>query len=156
MFRALRFLLPAALALLAAPVSAQDESVPYWASIRATVVNMRVGPAETYKIEWVYKRVGLPMKVLRRKDGWRLVEDPDGARGWMLARFLSRDRSAYVIGDDQAEMRKEPNGGARMLWLIEPGVTGKLEQCEAGWCALDVDGHRGFVRQERLWGAGAP
>lgn len=142
--------------MLAAPAAAQDEDVPYWASIRATVVNMRVGPAESYKIDWVYKRVGLPLKVLRRKEGWRLVEDPDGARGWILARFLSRDRAAYVTGDQSVELRKEPGDNGRTLWLIEPGVTGKLERCEAGWCALDVDGHRGFVRQDRLWGAGEP
>ncbi len=130
--------------------------MPYWASIRATVVNMRVGPAESYKIDWVYRRVGLPVKVLRRKEGWRLVEDPDGARGWVLARFLSRERSGYVAGDRQAELRKEPGASSRTLWLIEPGVSGKLERCEAGWCLFDVGGHRGYIRQDRLWGAGEP
>lgn len=156
MLRALRILVPAVLVMFAVPAAAQDDEVPYWASIRATVVNMRVGPAESYKIDWVYKRVGLPLRVLRRKEGWRLVEDPDGARGWVLARFLSRDRGAYVIGNDQAELRKEPKANAPTLWLMEPGVTGKLERCEAGWCSLDVSGHRGFVRQDRLWGAGEP
>ncbi|RYD84693.1 MAG: hypothetical protein EOP61_39775 [Sphingomonadales bacterium] len=156
MLRALRILIPAVLVMFAVPAAAQDDEVPYWASIRATVVNMRVGPAESYKIDWVYKRVGLPLRVLRRKEGWRLVEDPDGARGWLLARFLSRDRGAYVIGNGQAELRKEPKANAQTLWLMEPGVTGKLERCEAGWCTLDVGGHRGFVRQDRLWGAGEP
>lgn len=156
MFSAFRFLLPVVIAVVATPVAAQDDEVPYWASIRATVVNMRVGPAESYKIDWVYKRVGLPLKVLRRKEGWRLVEDPDGARGWILARFLSRDRTAYVLGDHQTELRKEPSSSSPTLWLIEPGVTGKLDRCEAGWCAFDVDRHRGFVRQDRLWGAGDP
>ena len=37
---------------------------------------------------------GLPMKVLRMIGGWRLVEDIDGARGWMLAQFLTRTRTA--------------------------------------------------------------
>lgn len=74
----------AAIALLAAPALAQDGEVPYWASIRASEVNMRVGPAESYRIDWVYRRAGLPMKVVRRQEGWRLVEDPDGTSGWIL------------------------------------------------------------------------
>jgi SH3-like domain-containing protein len=87
-FRSLAIL---GLLAVAAPARAADnEDVPYWASLRANEVNLRVGPAETYRIAWVYRREGLPMKVLRRMDGWRLVEDPDGARGWMLARFLTR------------------------------------------------------------------
>ncbi|MCB2049307.1 MAG: hypothetical protein KDE32_13940 [Novosphingobium sp.] len=144
------------LALLPAPAMAQGEEVPYWASIRASVVNMRVGPAESYKIDWVYKRVGLPLKVVRRQEGWRLVEDPDGTKGWMLGRFLTLDRSAIVIGDGPAEMRAEGNENARLRWRLESGVTGKLGDCDDGWCQFDVDGHRGFVREDRLWGAGEP
>ncbi len=130
--------------------------MPYWASLRADEVNMRVGPAESYKIDWVYRRTGLPLKVVRRQEGWRLVEDEGGARGWMLSRFLSRDRSAIVTGRGEAEMRAEPSGTAELRWRLEPGVTGKLGSCEAGWCAFDVAGRKGFVPEDRLWGAGEP
>lgn len=155
-----RFRMVAALVLLAASapaLAADDEEVPYWASLRADEVNLRVGPAETYRIAWVYRRAGLPMKVLRRMEGWRLVEDPEGARGWMLARFLKRDRGAIVKGQGLAEMRDKGDGGARLLWRLEPGVTGHLGDCDEGWCRLDLGGGRmGYVRQDRLWGAGAP
>jgi SH3-like domain-containing protein len=92
------------LASIGAPAMAADD-VPYWASIRASEVNMRVGPGEDYRIKWTYRRQSLPMKVVRIKEGWRLVEDPDGAQGWMLARFLSRERAAYVRGKGLADMR---------------------------------------------------
>jgi SH3-like domain-containing protein len=143
-------------ALLAAPASAADDDVPYWASIRATVVNMRVGPGEDYQIKWTYRRQSLPMKVVRTMEGWRLVEDPDGAQGWMLGRFLSRERSAYVRGKGLAEMRESGSANARLLWRLEPGNVGLLGDCEHGWCRPDVRGHVGFVRQDRLWGAGEP
>jgi SH3-like domain-containing protein len=143
-------------ALLAGPASAADDEVPYWASIRATVVNMRVGPGEDYQIKWTYKRQSLPMKVVRTMEGWRLVEDPDGAQGWMLARFLSRDRSAYVRGKGLVDMRESGSPTARLLWRVEPGNVGLLGKCDAGWCRLDIRGHVGFVRQDRLWGAGEP
>ena len=156
----LRFRTFAILALLATATpafAADDEEVPYWASLRADKVNLRVGPAETYRIAWIYRRTGLPMKVLRRMEGWRLVQDPDGTRGWMLARFLKRDRGAIVIGKGLADMREKADGGSRLLWRLESGISGKLGDCEEGWCRLDTGGgHAGYVAQSRLWGVGAP
>jgi SH3-like domain-containing protein len=143
-------------ALSASPAQAQDRDVPYWASLRVDEVNMRVGPAETYKIDWVYRRNGLPLKVVRRQEGWRLVEDEGGTRGWMVSRYLSRDRAAIVVGRGNAEMRSEPSAGAQLRWRLAPGVSGKLGKCEAGWCQLDVAGRKGYVPEERLWGAGEP
>ena len=152
----MRRLLPIVLICLAVPASAQDREVPYWATLRAEQVNMRVGPSEAYPIDWVYRRPGLPVKVLRVNQGWRLVEDPDGESGWIVARLLDPDRGAIVVGDGLAEMRAAPEAGAKVLWRAEPGVTGELGDCEAGWCELDVAGREGWVRAERLWGAGKP
>ena len=40
---------------------------------------------------------------------------------------------------------------------LEPGVTGKLGDCDAGWCRFEIEGYgRGYVRQDALWGAGEP
>ena len=157
----MRRLLPLALLLMsplvcAGPAAAQDREVPYWATLRAEEVNMRVGPSEAYPIQWVYRRQGLPVKVVRIMQGWRLVEDPDGERGWIVARLLDPDRGAIVVGEGLAEMRAAPEAGAKVLWRAEPGVTGKLGDCEAGWCEIDVARREGWVRAERLWGAGEP
>ncbi len=141
---------------IATPAAADDSKPPYWASMRADEVNMRVGPGEDYRILWTYRRKQLPMKVVRMREGWRLVEDPDGARGWVLARMLTRDRGAIVTTGGLAEMRERADGASRLLWRLEPGVTGKLGDCSAGWCRFEVQGRAGFARQERLWGAGAP
>jgi SH3-like domain-containing protein len=146
----------AAALLFAAPARSAGVEVPYWASLRADEVNMRVGPAEDYKIAWVYHRKRLPVRVLRLKEGWRLVEDPDGGKGWILARFLTRERGGIVKGDIPADMRENGEAGARLLWRLEPGVTGKLGDCVRGWCQIDIDGRLGFVEAERLWGAGEP
>jgi SH3-like domain-containing protein len=149
----------AAIVLSALPLSPATAAsdVPYWASIRASEVNMRVGPGEDYRIKWIYRRQLLPMKVVRTMEGWRLVQDPDGAQGWMRARFLSRERGAYVRGNGPADMREQGAEGARLLWRIAPGNVGRLlDECKKGWCGLDVGGRVGFVRQDRLWGAGEP
>jgi SH3-like domain-containing protein len=144
------------LAALAARAPAQDREVPYWASLRSTEINMRAGPSEAYPIEWVYRRQGLPVKVVRVNQGWRLVEDPDGTRGWIVARLLDPARGAIVAGEGLAEMREKPARGSRLLWSVEPGVVGALGNCESGWCRFDTGGHKGWIRADRLWGAGEP
>jgi len=152
----LRILLPAFVFSLAPAASASGADVPYWASLRVDEVNMRVGPGEDYRILWVYRRPSLPVKVIRLKEGWRLVRDPDGTEGWMLARFLSRARGGIVTGKGVAEMREKADADSRLLWRLEPGVTGRLGDCGGGWCRFDAAGHAGFVPEERLFGAGKP
>ena len=142
--------------LLSASATAADRAVPYWASLRVDEVNMRAGPGEDYRISWVYRRPQLPLKVIRLKEGWRLVEDPGGTRGWVLAQFLSRDRGAIVAGQGTAEMREKPGADTRLLWRLQPGVVGKLGDCSADWCSFNVGDRVGYVEQDRLWGAGEP
>lgn len=144
------------LATVAVPARAQERETPYWASIRATVLNMRVGPSADYKIDWVYRRPGLPVKVVRVMEGWRLIEDPDGARGWVVARLLSPERGAMVIGEGLAELRDGPSHDAMLKWRVEPGVVGALGGCDDGWCELSIDDYQGYIVQNRLWGAGEP
>jgi SH3-like domain-containing protein len=38
------------------------------------------------------------VRVLKRHPNWRLIEDPDGTRGWMLVTMLSDRRTAIVKG----------------------------------------------------------
>lgn len=148
----------AALSLLCAsgPLSAEKGALPYWASLRVAEANMRVGPSEDYRISWVYRRQQLPLKVVRLKEGWRLVQDPGGASGWILSQFLTRQRGAIVVGSGLADMREAGNSVARLKWRLQPGVVGKLGDCAAGWCALEVGVNKGFAPQDRLWGAGEP
>ena len=151
-----RLVLSLLLLSLAVPAGAQDREVPYWATLRADEVNMRVGPGSDYKIDWVYRRAGLPVKVVRLVEGWRLVEDPDGTRGWIAARLLSPERGAIVVGEGLAPMREAAAEDTPVLWKAEPGVVGKLGDCADGFCRFDVRGREGWISAARLWGAGAP
>lgn len=137
-------------------VHAQNRETPYWASMRAEVVNMRVGPSQNYKIDWVFKRKGLPVKVIRVMEGWRLIEDPDGAQGWVVARLLTPERGAIVIGEGLTSIRSEPDDSSTLKWNAEPGVVGALGKCEGDWCELNISGRAGWVHADRLWGDGDP
>jgi len=156
-FLSLSALISIALAgLVGAPAYAQDRELPYWASIAANEVNMRVGPSRDYPIDWVYKRRGLPVKVVRLREGWRLVQDPDGAQGWVVQGLLSAERGVLITGEGVVDLRASPAADAEVRWRAEPGVVGKLLSCESQWCEIDVAGRTGWVEEARLWGAGAP
>jgi SH3-like domain-containing protein len=142
--------------ILYSPLRAQDKEVPYWAALRFERVNMRVGPSAEYPIDWVYQRKNLPVKVIRLREGWRLVEDPDGAQGWISRSQLTDDRSALVIGKGPADMRASGSASSALRWRAQPGVVGKLLRCRENWCEINVEGRTGWVLAERLWGAGEP
>ncbi len=136
--------------------AAQEREVPYWASLAADEVNMRVGPSERFRIDWVYRREGLPVKVIRLQQGWRLIEEVDGTRGWVFNGLLSLERHAVVVGEGLAELRSAPSDGSELNWNVEPGVVGTLGDCKQGWCEFATDGRSGWILEARLWGAGEP
>ena len=126
--------------------------VPYWASISEPEARMRVGPNLDYPSNWIYRRRDLPVKVVQVLGNWRKIEDSAGAQGWMHVRLLS-DTATAIVNRGAAEMRGKPSENAKLLYRVEPGVVGRISDCSAGWCALDVGGKKGFVRTDRLWGA---
>ena len=150
----MRFFPALAALALAFPAIAQEREVPYWATIKAEKLNMRAGPGRDFPIRWVYKREGLPLKVIRVHEGWRLVEDPEGDEGWVTANLLSKERGALVVGEGLAAIRAAASAGAKIKWNAEPGVVVQLRDCDDGWCRVDVAGRSGFMSAERLWGAG--
>ena len=141
------------LSLAPVDVRAQTRAVPYWASTQYTGVRMRVGPSEQYPIKWEYRDEGLPLKVVRRSGGWRLVEDPDGEVGWVSSSQLRLRRTAMVMGEGLVDLLEEPRTGSKLRWRAEPGVIGRLKECSEGWCEFDVSGRTGWVTASRLWGA---
>ena len=92
-------------ALVAGPAAAQNREVPYWATLRAAEVNMRVGPSEAFPIEWVYRRAGLPLGPIANpgRESIAAVLDPelhgyiyfvaDGTGGHIFARTYAEHRA---------------------------------------------------------------
>ena len=136
-----------------APLAAQDRILPYWAALRYEKVNMRVGPSAEYPVTWVYQRKGLPVKVVRIREGWRLIEDHEGTQGWVSASQLDPARGGMVIGTGLAEVRAAADPASAVKWRAEPGVIAAMKKCKAGWCEVDIEGRRGFIAAARLWGS---
>lgn len=141
------------LGLAPLPADAQKaRRTPYWASISAGKAMMRTGPGKNYPAVWLYVRADLPIKVLEVYPNWRRIQDPDGTVGWMLVNLLSDTRTALVTGDEPRPLHESPDGGARIRFLAEPGVVGRITKCSDNWCRFDVKGRAGYIRRDHIWG----
>jgi SH3-like domain-containing protein len=127
--------------------------LPRFASLRSDEVNMRAGPGLRYRIDWVYKRRDLPVKIVREYDVWRWVQDPDGIEGWMQQATLMGRRS-FIVEKADATLRSEAADSAAAVAVLKPGVIGRIRSCEASsdWCNVQSGSYRGYLRRGQIWG----
>ncbi len=142
----------AALLTLTMPAAAQEKQPPYWASIASGEAMMRAGPGKNYPGIWLYKRRDLPIRVVKIYPNWRMIEDPDGARGWMLVSLLSDQRTAMVKPGEPRPIHAKPEAESPIRYRAEHGVVGRIEQCRDGWCRMAVGKREGFIRTSDIWG----
>src|SRR4051794_18456608 len=146
----------AALLILAsaAPASAQEKQPPYWASIASGQAMTRTGPGKNYPGVWLYQRRDLPVRVIKKYQTWRLIQDPDGAQGWMLVTLLSDRRTALVKPGQPRTVRVKPDESAKPRYLAEPATVGRIDRCKQGWCRIAFGNRQGYIRTSDLWGVG--
>lgn len=125
---------------------------PYWETLTSSDVYLRQGPGFQYPIRWVFHRRGMPVKVLRKFDVWRLVVDPVGDRGWIHEILLSGVRG-FMVTAKGVLLRARPSNTARAVAMLEHGVVGKLRACPAGaWCRVLAGGYDGWVPRDAIFG----
>ena len=138
----------------ATPAAAQDKKPPYWASIASGQAMMRTGPGRNYPGTWLYQRRDLPIRVLKTYPNWRLIEDPDGTRGWMLVTLLSDQRTAIVRPGDPRPVHAKPDANTHVRYLAQHGTVGRIDHCQGGWCHIAFGKRQGYVRTSDVWGVG--
>jgi SH3-like domain-containing protein len=173
-----RLLLCAALAL-AAPAAAQDAGpqasvqpagrasdqpqpqrlgpetnlpLPRFVSLNVETANIRRGPGVAHRVDWVFKRRGLPLEVIAEHGHWRRVRDVDDAGGWVHHSLLRGVRTAVVTAAPDAALRADPAPDARPVARAEAGVIGQIDRCLPLWCRFSAEGRRGWVQKADLWG----
>jgi len=149
-----RGLVAASLLTLATVASAQDKKPPYWASIASGEAMMRTGPGRNYPGVWLYKRRDLPIRVVQIYPNWRKIEDPDGTTGWMLVTLLSDRRTAIVKPGEPRDIHVRADANAPVRYRAEPGVVGRIEQCDGNFCQFQVGKRKGYIAQADIWGVG--
>ena len=128
--------------------------LPRFVSLKGDEGNARRGPGLTHRIDWVFTRPGMPLRVTAEYENWRRVEDQDGAGGWVHYALLSGTRSV-LITTDMAEFRDAPRTDARVSAQAEMGVVARVQECQPDWCRISSGGARGWVQKSALWGVDA-
>lgn len=125
--------------------------IPRFVTLKTDEGNARRGPGLTHRIDWVFTRAGMPLRVTAEFENWRRIEDQEGVGGWVHYSLLSGARSALVTAD-MADFRDAPVDTARVLFQAEAGVVGRLTECTVEWCRMNIEGERAWVRKSALWG----
>jgi SH3-like domain-containing protein len=148
-------------ALLSAAGPAQAQAVtrgpvtnlpmPRYVSLRSSEANARRGPSTSYRIDWVFMRRGMPLRVTGEYGNWRRVEDIEGLGGWMSHVMLSGNRTV-IVTRDMAAIRLQADPRAPVVAFLEAGVIGRLLRSGEGWCRINADGLRGWIETASVWG----
>ncbi|MEL6587760.1 MAG: SH3 domain-containing protein [Pseudomonadota bacterium] len=125
--------------------------LPRFVSMKAAEGFARRGPSRTHRIDWVFKRRNMPLQVVAEYGHWRRVQDFEGAGGWMHYSLLSGNRTV-VIEALELDLRRKPRADAGISARLEAGVVAWLGECGSGWCALEVQGAKGWAPTSALWG----
>lgn len=127
--------------------------LPRYVSLKAAEGNVRRGPSLTHRIDWVFTRRDMPLRITAEHGHWRRVEDRDGMGGWVHYSLLSGARTV-IVEKDMLTLRTRPEADAPIVAAFEAGVIARLGKCDAEWCRVSSGGYRGWVAKGRLWGVG--
>ena len=125
--------------------------VPRFLSLKSDTANMRVGPGNEYPIAWVYKRKGLPLKVIAEYEVWRKVIDHEGTTGWMHTKLLTGRRTALITGR-VAKLFNSFEDNSKIVGYAERNVLMELQYCRSQFCRVVHPKLKGWVRREKFWG----
>ena len=125
--------------------------IPRYASLKSDEVNLRAGPGEDRPKLWVYQRAGMPVEIIEEFETWRRIRDYQGVVGWVNAALLSGRRTAIVTATRRT-LYESADGTARPVAILEPGVIGRLLECNGNWCRLEVKGYEGWLKRDQFWG----
>lgn len=125
--------------------------LPRYVSLKASESNVRRGPSLTHRIDWVFKRRNMPLRVTAEHGHWRRVEDRDGLGGWVHYSLISGNRTV-IVEQDLLALHRNPDVTTPVVAALEIGVIAELGKCEPDWCRVNSGGYRGWARKEALWG----
>jgi SH3-like domain-containing protein len=125
--------------------------LPRFVSLRSDKINVRRGPGLDYRIDWVFQRAGLPVRIVDEYGHWRKIADSDDAGGWVYHALLTSRRTA-LITEPEVTFRAEPADDAPATARAEQGVVAGLLACRKDWCELEAKGATGWVRKTAIWG----
>lgn len=128
-----------------------NRPIPRYVSMKASEGNVRRGPSLTHRIDWVFKRRDMPLRITAEHGHWRRVEDRDGMGGWVHYSLLSGTRTV-LVEKDLLQLHARPDPASPVMAALEFGVVARVNECNLEWCLLRSGGFKGWAPKARLWG----
>lgn len=125
--------------------------LPRFVSLKDGEARARRGPSLSHRVDWLYTRRGLPLRVVNEFEHWRQVVDSEGEGGWIHFSLLSGVRTV-LVSTDMAPLRARSSHQSDEIALLERGVIGRIMECDAQSCRISVEGTRGWIARSDVWG----
>ncbi|MEO1658148.1 MAG: SH3 domain-containing protein [Pseudomonadota bacterium] len=129
------------------------QPVPRFVALKKDKAFGRAGPDLDDPVLVIYKRRGLPLKVIgeTQDNVWRRVEDVEGRRVWIHRSMLADNQHAVIQAS--TVIFSQPTVEALPRARLEPGVIARLETCDGTWCRVRTENFRGWTDRDALWGS---
>ena len=144
----------------------------YWASLKYNKTYLRTGPSKDNKVIWVYKRKGLPLKILRKKNEWNEVLFPSGQKGWINSSQISKKRNIIIQNNksfSEMALSKQKqititDKNSKTIAYVQEGVIATFHNCKKDLCKIELKVRKekyffknsykllGYIKKEYLWG----
>lgn len=125
--------------------------VPDFASIKIEEINIRSGPGKSYPIKYVYKKRGMPVKLLKEYDNWYQIEDFEGDFGWATKSYISTNFKTIIVTRDDV-VYSRPRTSSTPIFRVEKNVVMNVLKCKADFCKVSVNNRRGWINKGSVWG----
>ena len=89
--------------------------------------------------------------VMAEHEYWRKVRDAEGTEGWMHRSLLSSRRTAVLRGEI-SNLHELPDLKAPITLRAEPGVIGKLLECDKSWCQMELNNTKAWIPRTAIFG----
>jgi SH3-like domain-containing protein len=125
----------------------------YFASLRASETNVRAGPGSNYAIKFTFKMRGLPVKVISEYDNWSEIKDHEGETGWINQNLITKKRMVMIrTAKSFVNIHSKTSTKSKIILRAENRVIGEFIKCSNNWCGVKIDGKKGWVEKNDLWG----
>lgn len=125
--------------------------LPRYVSLKGAEGNARRGPGLSNRIDWVFTRRGMPLRITAEFEHWRRVEDKDGFGGWMHYMLLSGIRTVQFV-QPMTGWHDRPNAKAPLDAKAQENVIARLFEARRHWVRVGADGSSGWVPKTSVWG----
>ena len=144
-----KFLILSFLFLL--PTSSIAQESNYFVMLKNKKVNVRYGPSLDYPVKYVYRKIGLPLKVIDKKENFRRVIDHKKNSGWIHVSQLRSSRS--LISTNEKILFKKPTKYSKPLAKLDQGRLLKVIKCQEKWCNIKTGDYSGWIKKDdNIWG----